>query len=305
MAPKLEGIVVPLLTPFRRDDGELDDPALRRLVDVLISTGVQGIIVNAATSEFYHLSEAERKRAAEIVVEQAAHRVVVLAGSGAPGTRLSIDAARHAEAIGADGLLMMPPYYAPISVDDALGHYVAVSEAVSIPTMLYNNPFVSGMLLKPDDLVRFVDQANIPWIKLTTQHIEHVPAILDRVGDRAIVFEGVDSLAFPSMANGAVGWIAGPANAIPELALDLWRLTRVEADLRAAYALQRRLVPWLDFLWNKGVYTASIKEVCGLRGYALGATRAPFRELEPAERDQVHAFARDLDLAEVSVAVEA
>jgi 4-hydroxy-tetrahydrodipicolinate synthase len=302
MAPKLEGIVVPLLTPFRREDGDLDEPALRRLVDVLISTGVQCLIVNAATSEFYHLSEPEKKRAAEVVVEQAARRVPVLAGAGSPGTRLSIDAARHAEAIGADGLLMMPPYYAPISVDQVLGHYVAVSDAVSIPIMLYNNPFVSGLLLEPDDLVRFVDQANIPWIKLTTQHIEHVPAILDRVGDRASVFEGVDSLAFPSMANGAVGWIAGPANAIPELALELWRLTRVEADLRAASALQRRLVPWLDYLWNQGVYTAAIKEVCGLRGYELGASRAPFRELEPTEREQVHAFARDLELAAVPVA---
>ena len=274
MKTQLEGIVVPLLTPFRTDTGDLDETALRRLVDRLIPTGVQALIVNAATSEFFHMDEAERRRAAEIVVEQAARRVPVLAGAGAPGTRLSIAAARHAESIGADGLLMMPPYYVPLSVDQVLAHYVAVSDAVSIPTMLYNNPFVSGVLLTPDDLLRFVTEANIPWIKLTTQHIEHVPAILDRVGDRATVFEGVDSLAFPSMVNGSVGWIAGPANAIPEHALELWRLTRVAGDWTAAYALHRRLVPLLDFLWGEGVFQSSLKEICGLRGYALGAVRA-------------------------------
>ena len=117
MTPHLEGIVVPLLTPFRADNGDLDEAALRRLVDRLIPTGVQGLIVNAATSEFFHLDEAERRRAAEIVVEQAAGRIPVLAGCGAPGTRLSIAAARHAQSIGAVGLLMMPPYYVPLSVD--------------------------------------------------------------------------------------------------------------------------------------------------------------------------------------------
>jgi 4-hydroxy-tetrahydrodipicolinate synthase len=107
--PQLEGIVVPLLTPFRRSDGDLDEPAMRRLVDRLIETGVQALIVNAATSEFFHMDEAERRRAAEVVVEHAAGRIAVLAGAGAPGTRLSIAAARHAQSIGAVGLLMMPP----------------------------------------------------------------------------------------------------------------------------------------------------------------------------------------------------
>jgi 4-hydroxy-tetrahydrodipicolinate synthase len=303
MTPHLEGIVVPLLTPFRADNGDLDEAALRRLVDRLIPTGVQGLIVNAATSEFFHLDEAERRRAAEIVVEQAAGRIPVLAGCGAPGTRLSIAAARHAQSIGAVGLLMMPPYYVPLSVDQVLGHYVAVSDSVSIPIMLYNNPFVSGVLLGPDDLVRFVTQANIPWIKLTTQHVEHVPAILDRVGERASVFEGVDSLAFPSMVNGSVGWIAGPANAIPEHARELWRLTREDRDWSAAYSLHRRLVPLLDFLWNEGVFQSSLKEICGLRGYPLGAVRAPFRELNPALRARVHEFARSLDLVEAAAAL--
>lgn len=303
MVPTLEGIVVPLLTPFRRDDGDLDQKAFRSLVDRLVDAGVQALIVNAATSEFYHMTERERRTAAEVVIDQAAGRLPVLAGCGAPGTRLAIEAARHAESIGASGLLMMAPYYVPLTVSQVLGHYVAVSEAVSLPIMLYNNPFVSGVLLTPDDLVRFVAEANIPWIKLTTQHIEHVPAILDRVGDAATVFEGVDSLAFPSMANGAVGWVAGPANALPELAIDLWRATVLERDLPKAYAIHRRIAPFMDFLWGQGVFQSALKEVCALRGYDQGTVRPPFREVTPAEREQVHAFARDLGLVPATAAV--
>src|SRR5262249_31060469 len=150
---------------------------------------------------------------------------------GSPATRLSVTWAKHAESIGANGLLMTPPTYAAVPMDAVVRHFSIVSDAVSIPIMLYNNPFVTGVLVGPDDVLRIVEAANVPWIKLTTQHIEHVPAILDRVGDRAVTFEGVDSLAFPSMANGSVGWVSGPSNAIPELAVELWRLVRVERDL--------------------------------------------------------------------------
>jgi 4-hydroxy-tetrahydrodipicolinate synthase len=295
----LEGIVVPILTPFSRGTDELDDVALRRLVDFLIDAGVQGIIANASTSEFYHLTDDERRREAEIVIEQAHGRVPVLVGAGASGTKLSVLWARHAQSLGADGLLIMPPYYEALSVAQIRAHYATVSEAVPLPIMLYNNPFVAQVLLSPDDLAEIVKVARIPWIKLTTKHIEHIPAILDRTDGTVRVFEGVDSLAFPSMVNGAVGWVAGPANAIPELAVRLWRLSLKEPDLVAAQALQRKLAAFLDFLWDEGVFCSALKEICRMRGYPLGATRAPFSELTQEQLRTVHRFAQDLDLLDV------
>ncbi len=296
MSVQLEGIVVPLLSPFTRDTDELDVPALRRLVDRVIDAGAHAIIANAGTSEYYHLDEDERRTEAEVVVEQAAGRLPVLVGAGAQSTRASVRWAKHAESIGAQGLLMTPPTYGPVPVSAILRHFVTVSDAVSIPIMLYNNPFVCGVLLGPDHLVDVVTDANVPWIKLTTQHPEHVPAILDRVGDRAVCFEGVDNLAFASMAMGSVGWVAGPGNAITELAVQLWRLVRVEQDLPAAQVIHRRIAPLLNFLWDEAVYCSALKEICGLRGYPLGAVRSPFDELNEAKRAAVHQFARDLDL---------
>lgn len=296
MPPRLEGIVVPLLTPFSSKSDELDVAALKRLVDRLIAAGVHGLIANAGTSEFYTLDDEERRREAEVVVERVAGRVPVLVGAGATGTKLSIIWAMHAKAIGADGLLIMAPYYAPKSVDQIRRHFVAISDASGLPIMLYNQPAVTQVLLTPDDLVRFVDEANIPWLKLTTRRIEHVPAILDCLGDRVRVFEGVDNLAYPSMANGAVGWVAGPANAIPEFAIELWRLVRVERNLEAAYSLHRRLVPLLDFALDEGVFNASLKEICRLRGLPLGAVRSPNPELAPSQRAQLRRIAEGLGL---------
>jgi 4-hydroxy-tetrahydrodipicolinate synthase len=296
MTIKLEGVVVPLLTPFTAGGEEIDIPALRRLIDRLIAAGVSGIIANAGTSEYYHLSEAEREREAEVAIEQAAGRVPVLIGASAISTHQTIRWAKHAEALGAAGLLIMAPYYAAVPIDAIYKHFAAISDAVATPLMLYNNPFVAQVLLMPDQIARLVEISNMPWIKLTTKEVEHVPLILQHVGDKATVFEGVDTIAFPSLANGSVGWIAGPANAIPELAIELWRLVRVEGDLKKAYALHRRLLPFLDYAVNGGMFCSFLKEVCGLRGYPLGQTRAPFYELTDDGKRRAAAFVTDLGL---------
>ena len=216
MAVALEGVVVPLLTPFSRDGNEVDYAALRRLVDVLIYAGVQGIIANAGTSEFFHMDDAERRKVAEVVTQHAARRVPVLCGIGAVATRQVVSWAKHAQALGASGLLLMPPYYEPVSLDSIVRHFAAVSDAVDTPIMLYNTPFATQVLLTAPDIERLINAANIPWVKLTTGRMELVGQILERLGDRVTLFEGFNTLAFASFASGARGWISGPANALPD-----------------------------------------------------------------------------------------
>lgn len=298
MAHRIEGIVVPVLTPFKFDTDELDVDALRRLVDRLVDAGVSALIANAGTSEFYHLDESERLKEAEVVVEQAAGRLPVLVGAGAVATRHSIRWAKHAESIGASGLLIMAPYYVPLSKPAILRHYMAISDAVSTPIMLYNNPSVTQVLLNPDDLAEFVQKANIPWIKLTTMKLDDVPMLVDRLGDKISILEGGDTIAFASMMYGAVGWVAGPGNAIPDLAVELWRLTRVERDLAKAQLLHRRLAPLLDFLSYEGVYCSALKKICELRGYPIGAVRAPFDELNTTQEARLLELAAGLGFRE-------
>jgi len=296
MKTRLEGVVVPLLTPFTKDGEAIDVPALRKLVNVVIGAGVQGVIATSSTGEFFHLDENERRLAVEVVAEETNGRVPLLVGVGAMGTRQVVGWARHAVSIGADGLLLMPPFFEPVSMDAITAHFAAVSDAVDTPIMLYNTPPATQVLLSAHDIARLVGVANIPWVKLTTGRIELVGQILELLGDRVTLFEGWDTLAFQSMASGTNGWIAGPANALPDLTVELWRLVTKERDLPRSYELHRKLLPFMDMVVNEGVFNSMIKEVCGLRGYPLGATRAPFSELTEDQRRRVHRIAADLEL---------
>ena len=296
MTTKLEGIIVPVLTPFTPETDEVDIPALKRLVDWIVGTGASALIANAGTGEFYHLSDAERYKVAEVVVEQVSGRVPVLVGAGAIATKDSIKWAKHAESIGACGVLVSAPYYEPPSKTAILRHFVAISEATSIPIMLYNTVFATQVLLTPDDIALFTSKANIPWVKLTTAVVEHIPMILDRVGDRVSLFEGMDTLAFPSLAMGVAGCVLGAANAIPEQLIELWHLLSIENNLIAARELYRRIAPLLDFLSNGGVYCSAIKEICRLRGYPMGTVRLPWEELNEEQRARVLKYAINLKL---------
>ena len=294
MKPPVEGIVVPMLTPFTADGDALDVPALRGLVDRLADAGVHGLIPNAGTSEFYHLDDAERRRAAEVVVEQAAGRLPVIVGAGAIATRHVIQWAKHAESLGAAGLLIMPPYYLPATKRAIVQHFAAVSEAVSTPIMLYNNPFVSGVLLGPDDIAQIVSVANIGWIKLTTKVIEDIPPILDRIGDRIPIFEGWDTLGFPSMLNGSKGLISATANVMPQLMIDLWRKTRVERNLDEAEAADRRLLPFIHYVIREGIFLSALKQISRLQGYPMGPVRPPIEEANELQLARVRQFAVEL-----------
>ncbi len=275
MPKKLQGIVTPLLTPFSADGERVDLGAYRVLIDHVIAGGVHAIIANAATSEFTSLDDSERMDLAAAAIEHARGRVPVLVGASSAATRGAVQWARHAKSLGADGLLLTPTFYGRPTVDSIVRHYAAVSDAVDTPVMLYNAPYAHQVLLTPADIIRIADHANIPWVKLTTGVIDHVTLLRAMAGDRFAIFEGVDTLAFPSMALGAVGWVAGPSNMIPEHAVELWRLTCVAQDLKAARALNDRIDPIQRMATTPAIYYAWIKEVCRLRGVPLGSARNP------------------------------
>jgi 4-hydroxy-tetrahydrodipicolinate synthase len=300
---KLEGIVVPLLTPFTEADDRFDPAAYRRLIDFVIGAGTQAIIANAATSEFYALDDAERAKAAEIAVEHARGRTPVLVGAGAAATRDSVRWAKHAKSIGADGLLIMPPYYFKPTIDAVVRHFAAVSDAVDLPIMVYNAPYAQNLLLLPEDIDRLARNANVPWVKLTTGVLDHVTRLRKTMGNRIAIFEGVDMLAFASMAMGSVGWVAGTANMIPEFAVELWRLTHIAGDMRAARALNDRIDPIQRMATTPAIYGSWIKEVCRLRGLALGTARNPGDPLNAEQIRLAREYAAELGLVGLATAL--
>lgn len=300
MHVQLSGVITPLATPFTADGERVDLAAFRVLIDAVIGAGVQAIIANAATSQFAALTEAERTRAAEVALEHAAGRVPVLLGAGAASTREAIRWTRHAQSLGAAGVMIMPPYYGPTPADIAVRHFAQVSDACPLPIMVYNAPYASHVILSPDHIEAICRQANVPWVKLTTGVIDHVTALRLRMGDRVTILEGADCLAFPSLCLGADGWVAGPSNMIPEIVLDIVRRVRA-GDLSAARRLHDRSYPLMDAMRQNMGYMGVINTVCRMRGIDLGPVRHPACEVEGAHLERVVSAARALGLEGIPI----
>lgn len=284
----MRGIVVPVMTPFDPATLDVQYDALGAQVDYLTAAGVHGLITNAGASEFYHLNDAERHAVAEFVVERAAGRLPVLIGVGSSGTRNSIAFARHAQSIGANGVMLMAPFYGGRPRSLVIDHFVATSAAIDLPMLLYDNPFATNVTLTNDDIVEIVGKANIPWVKLTTKHVEHVPELLQRLDGRADIFEGFDPLAVFSLMNGAVGWVCTPGNAFPGLCLDIWRRAHVDRDYAGALELHKAFEPYLTCILNApGGFLSGLKVSCEVQGRPMGAVRPAFRNLNDDECAEV------------------
>lgn len=299
MQSDLEGIIVPLATPFNKDD-EVDFPAYRELIGRVAGSGVSAIIANAATGQFASLSDAERTKVAEVAIEAAGGRIPVLIGAGAASSHEAIRWTRHAEKLGAVGVMIMPPFYGPTPANVAVQHYAAISQACDLPIMIYNAPYASHVLLEPEHIEKMVDAANIQWVKLTTGAIAHITDLRLRLANRVKIYEGVDPLAFPSFCLGADGWVAGPGNMIPEVAIEMWRRVQ-KGDLAAARRLQNLVFPLLQTMRENMAYGSVINEVCRMRGIDLGSVRLPGLELDPDHLQRVRDGANALGVAGVPI----
>ena len=159
-----KGSYTVMVTPFRAD-GSLDERTLRNFVDWQIEQGTQGLIPLGSTGEFLSQTREERRQVAAIVVEQAKKRVPVIVGTAAEWTKEAVAFSREAEEIGADGVMVVPPFYSSPTPDELFEHYRKIGEALTIPVMVYNNPFTSNVDLKADLVARLSRIDNVRYIK--------------------------------------------------------------------------------------------------------------------------------------------
>lgn len=285
------GTYTVLITPFAAD-GSLDERALREHVDWQITEGVHGLIPNGSTGEFLCLSDDERRRVAEIVVEQAGGRLPVLVGTGAESTADAIAWTRHAEAIGADGAMIIPPFYSRPDDEEIVAHYTAIAASVRFPIMIYNNPSTAGVDLLPPLLAFLSRVENLQYVKESTFDVRRVRDIVELCGERMHVFGGI--LAYESFCLGAVGWVAVCSNIVPRLSAQLSEHCMAGA-YPEALALYRRLLPLLAML-EAGKYVQIPKAALALLGRQAGEPRAPRLPLAAGDRERLAGILRDLDL---------
>ncbi len=238
-APLFKGVITALITPFR--DGRIDEDAFARLIERQIVAGVHGLVPMGTTGESATVSVDEHQRAVEICVSVAAGRVRVIAGAGATATDKSIALAAHAKRVGADGVLVVTPYYNRPSQAGMAAHFSAIADQVQVPVLLYNVPSRTGVDLSNDTVAALSAHPNIVGIKDATGDLGRLSAMRNEVPEGFALISG-DDPSYPGyLAQGGHGVISVTSNVAPEAMV---RLTRAiwDGDLKAARTCQARLI---------------------------------------------------------------
>lgn len=241
-----EGALTALITPFR--DDAVDEPALRNLVEHQIESGIDGLVPCGTTGESVNLSDTEYEQVLRITIEQARGRVPVVAGSGSASTRDTIAWSEIARRLGADGVLVVAPYYNRPTQAGIEAHYRAVAASCPLPIVLYNIPPRTGVDVSLDTLEALSDVASIVAIKESTGNVLRSAAILARFGERFTVLSGDDSLTLPIMASGGHGVISVASNVAPAQVAKLVDVLRA-GDMDAARKQAQRLLPLFEALF--------------------------------------------------------
>lgn len=276
---QLSGILTALVTPFDAD-GRIDVDGLRRLVDRSIDGGVDGVVACGSTGEFAAMSGAERRLVVETVIDQAGGRVPVVAQTGALSTTEAIELSRHAQDAGAAVLMVVAPYYEPLTLDETLRYLRTVADAVDVPVMLYNLPGATGVNLDPDTvgtLAREVE--NIRYIKDTSADMAQAGRLIHHHGDVISTFLGWDSLLLAALTEGAAGVMAGTANVMPEELVSVCRAVQ-SGDFDRARAEWARIYPLMDAMMS-APFIPAVKAALRARGVDAGEPRRPILGLDP------------------------
>lgn len=275
------GVIPALVTPFTRD-GAIDEPALRRNIELTLEAGCHGVLIGGCTAEFWALTMQERVDVVRIAADTLKGRGTLIAGTGAIRTEDAIALTEAAKDAGADGALVLPPYFVQPSQDDIVAHFQAISDAVAIPIMLYNIPQCTTNPITPDLASRLADVPNVVAIKESSGNWGNFQRTLLAVQDRLRVFCGPSSVfGVPATAMGAVGHIDCFPNVTAAPMVRMWQDAEA-GRIEAARATQELCVKLTDLFVSEGrnLYCAT-KAAMNMLGLPGGYPRLPLRPLPP------------------------
>jgi dihydrodipicolinate synthase/N-acetylneuraminate lyase len=284
MRVKWKGVFPAVTTQFQRDQS-LDVEATAAHVDVLIRSGVHGLIPLGTVGENTALEYGEKLILLKATVQTAAGRVPVLAGIAEYTTALACRFARDAEKAGVDGLMILPAMVYKADSREALTHVRAVARATGLPVMCYNNPISYGVDITPEMFEQLAGEPNIVAIKESSEDVRRITDLINLLGDRYILFNGVDDLVLESVLLGATGWVAGLVNAFPAENQALWDLA-VSGKFEEAREIYRWFMPLLH-LDTKVKLVQYIKLAMSETGLGSETVRAPRLPIEGEERRRI------------------
>ena len=277
------GSITALVTPFR--GGEFDEAAFRALVDWQITSGIHGLVPVGTTGESPTLSHEEEHRVVEACIAEARGRVPVIAGAGSNNTQEAISLAVHAEKAGADGLLIVAPYYNKPSQEGLYRHFKAINDAVGIPIIIYNIPPRCVIDISIDTMKRLFELPNIAGVKDATGNLSRIPLQRQALGPDFIQLSGDDMTALAVMAHGGDGCISVTSNVVPHACADML-MACLKGDYTTALSINDRLTPLHEALFVEP-NPAGAKYALSLIGKIANELRLPMVELGEAGRSAV------------------
>jgi 4-hydroxy-tetrahydrodipicolinate synthase len=281
-----------LVTPFR--DGAVDETALRELVEWQIQSGIDGLVPCGSTGESATMTHAEHEQVIRLVVQQARRRVPVIAGTGSNSTAEAIRLTQFAREVGADGALLISPYYNKPTQEGIYRHYKAIGASVDLPLIVYNIPGRTGSNILPETFGRLCEVKQVAGIKEASGSIDQCSDILKLCGERLTMLSGDDSFTLPLMSLGAKGVISVITNVMPREMHDL-AAAALAGDFARARELHFKMLPLMRALFVE-TNPIPIKQACALMGKCANEVRLPLVPMTAGSADRLQSAMKDLRL---------
>jgi 4-hydroxy-tetrahydrodipicolinate synthase len=286
------GALSAIVTPFR--DGEIDEPALRELIEWQIQNGVDGLVPCGSTGESATLTHAEHERVIKITIEQTRGRVPVIAGTGSNSTAEAIRLTRFAREARADAALLISPYYNKPTQDGIFKHYKMIATSVDLPLLAYNIPGRTASNIAPETFARLCELKNLVGVKEASGSMDQISDIRRLCGDRLTILSGDDSLTLPLMALGAKGVIAVITNVMPRETHDL-AAAALAGDYTRARDLHYKMLPLMRALFLE-TNPIPIKQALAFMGKCSPELRMPLTSMTQPAADRLKGVMKELRL---------
>ena len=278
-----KGAGVALITPFH-EDGSVNYEKLTEILEEQIAEGTDAIVAVGTTGEAATLTEDEHIEVVAHTVKVVNHRIPVIAGTGSNCTATAIDLSKRAEQAGADGLLLVTPYYNKATQKGLYTHYKAIADAVSIPCILYNVPGRTGMKIEPKTMADlYYNVKNIVGVKEATGDVGGTAELMRLVDEDFLLYSGEDGIIVPLLSIGGSGVISVLSNVAPRQTAGICKKW-FAGDVKGAWEEQKRALPLIHSLFME-VNPIPVKAGMNLQGKAVGGMRLPLTEMEEAHQE--------------------
>ena len=285
-----EGAGVALVTPFHQD-GSVNYEKLTEILEEQIAGGTDAIVICGTTGESSTMTHEEHLEVIRYTCEKVAGRIPVIAGTGSNCTREAIDMSRGAEKVGADGLLLVTPYYNKATQKGLIAHYTAIAESVRIPILLYHIPGRTGVTMQPETIVKLCREVpNIVGVKEASGNISAISTMMALADGCVDLYSGNDDQIVPLLSLGGKGVISVLSNVAPRQAHDICRYY-FEGDVKTSAKMQLEAIPLVRQLFCE-VNPIPVKAAMNLQGKDVGPLRMPLTEMEPEHKEALAAAMR-------------